>query len=439
MSFWNKIKIRATHFFIWENSQVMEKKIFNSTLVIAFSFMVAMLIYNAIFGTLVLIGLVLFVIVGLGICYYLLRKRNQFKQAYYLFGAFTYPVLAINFFNNDGIDGPTFYIFLLFHLIILSISPIRGYLSWSLINGASFLLLYYIGVFHEDLIPQIYPNKGVVFLDHAITYLACLTGIGFMVATLKEFYRSEKNKVKEKTNELTRMNRSLAKTSSQKDKIITIISHDLKNPLQSIMQTLELINKGDLPPEEMKFIHEELLKITTRTYNMMENILDWSSFELKNKSTRVKEIRLQELFEDTLEILKVIAKQKSISLLIQFKKNPLVRIETDRLLLILRNLVQNAIKFTPTGGQVSLEIDSRNEWVSISIRDNGIGISQDRLTKIFEQDIKSTYGTENEKGTGMGLHLCFQNAEKLGGNIDVVSEEGSGSSFTLTFPDGLSI
>ncbi|WP_092174779.1 sensor histidine kinase [Cyclobacterium xiamenense] len=417
----------------------MEKKIFNSTLVIAFSFMVAMLIYNAIFGTLVLIGLVLFVIIGLGICYYLLRKRNQFKQAYYLFGAFTYPVLAINFFNNDGIDGPTFYIFLLFHLIILSISPIRGYLSWSLINGASFLLLYYIGVFHEDLIPQIYPNKGVVFLDHAITYLACLTGIGFMVATLKEFYRSEKNKVKEKTNELTRMNRSLAKTSSQKDKIITIISHDLKNPLQSIMQTLELINKGDLPPEEMKFIHEELLKITTRTYNMMENILDWSSFELKNKFTRVKEIRLQELFEDTLEILKVIAKQKSISLLIQFKKNPLVRIETDRLLLILRNLIQNAIKFTPTGGQVSLEIDSRKEWVSISIRDNGIGISQDRLTKIFEQDIKSTYGTENEKGTGMGLHLCFQNAEKLGGNIDVVSEEGSGSSFTLTFPDGLSI
>ena len=437
MSFWNKIKTRATHFFIWENSQVMEKKIFNSTLVIAFCFMIAMLIYNAIFGTLVLIGLVLFVIVGLGICYHWLRKRNQFKQAYYLFGAFTYPVLAINFFNNDGIDGPTFYIFLLFHLIILSISPIRGYLNWSLINGASFLLLYYIGVFHKDLIPQIYPSKGVVFLDHAITYLACLTGIGFMVATLKEFYKSEKNKVKEKTNELTRMNRSLAKTSSQKDKIITIISHDLKNPLQSIMQTLELINKGDLPPEEMKFIHEELLKITTRTYNMMENILDWSSFELKNKSTRVKEIHLQELFEDTLEILKVIAKQKSISLRIQFKKNPLVRIETDRLLLILRNLIQNAIKFTPTGGEVSLEIDSHKDWVSISIRDNGIGISQDRLTKIFEQDIKSTYGTENEKGTGMGLHLCFQNAEKLGGSIDVVSEEGSGSSFTLTFPDGL--
>jgi signal transduction histidine kinase len=414
----------------------MEKKIFNSTLVIVFSFMLAMLIYNAIFGSWILIGLVLFVIVGLAICFYWLRWQNQFKYAYYLFGIFTYPVLTINFFYNDGIDGPTFYIFLLFHLILLTISSVRGYLIWSLINAASFLLLYYVGVFREDLIPEMYPNKQVVFLDHAITYLACLTGIGFMVATLKEFYKSQKNKVKEKTKELTRINRSLAKTSSQKDKIITIISHDLKNPLQSIMQTLELINKGDLPPDEMKFIHEELLKITTRTYNMMENILDWSSFELKNKSTRVKEIYLQELFEDTLEILKVIAKQKSISLLINFKKNPLVKIETDRLLLILRNLVQNAIKFTPSGGQVSLEVDSSTEWITVTIRDNGIGISRERLDKIFEQDIKSTYGTENEKGTGMGLHLCFQNAEKLGGTIEVVSEEGAGSSFTLSFPNG---
>lgn len=437
MSIWKKIKTRAIDFFYWENSPVMEKQIFNSTLVIVFLFMLAMMVFNAAIGNLLLTGLSFTVMVGLALCYYLLRRQNQFKNAYYLFGGLTYPILSINFFNNDGIDGPTFYIFLLCHLIILSISPIRSYLFWSLINGLFFLLLYYFGTFHQQWIPKLYNSNELIFFDHAITYLACLAGIGFLVATLKRFYKTQKNKVKIKSNELARINRSLSKTSSQKDKIITIISHDLKNPLQSIMQTLELINKGELPPEEIEFLQTELHKITTRTYSMMENILDWSSFELKNKSIRVKEIRIKDLFEDTLEILKVIAKQKSISLQINYRKNPLVKIETDRLLLILRNLAQNAIKFTATGGEVAIEVSGQKDSVSISITDNGIGISQERLRKIFEQDIKSTYGTEQEKGTGMGLHLCFQNAKRLGGSLDVVSKEGTGSNFTLTIPNGL--
>ncbi|MDN3687832.1 sensor histidine kinase [Cyclobacterium jeungdonense] len=415
----------------------MEKQIFNSTLVIVFVFMLAMMAFNIIIRNWLLTGITFFVIVGLVLCYYLLRNRNQFKYAYFIFGGLTYPILAINFFNNDGIEGPTFYIFILCHLIILTISPIRSYFFWSLINGFSFLVLYYIGTFQNQWVPRLYDSNELIFIDHTITYLACLIGIGFLVATLKRFYRSQKNKVKVKSNELIRINRSLSKTSSQKDKIITIISHDLKNPLQSIMQTLELINKGELPPDEMEFLHEELLKITTRTYNMMENILDWSSFELKNTAIRTKEIRLKELFEDTIEILKVIAKQKSISLSVNYRKNPLVKIETDRLLLILRNLVQNAIKFTASGGQVSMEIFGQKDLVTISIQDNGIGISQERLKKIFEQDIKSTYGTEQEKGTGMGLHLCFQNAKRLGGTLEVVSKEGNGSNFTLTIPSGL--
>ncbi len=437
MNFWKKIKIRAFQIFYWDNTPVMEKQIFNSTLVIVFVFMLAMMAFNIIIRNWLLTGITFFVIVGLVLCYYLLRNRNQFKYAYFIFGGLTYPILAINFFNNDGIEGPTFYIFILCHLIILTISPIRSYFFWSLINGFSFLVLYYIGTFQNQWVPRLYDSNELIFIDHTITYLACLIGIGFLVATLKRFYRSQKNKVKVKSNELIRINRSLSKTSSQKDKIITIISHDLKNPLQSIMQTLELINKGELPPDEMEFLHEELLKITTRTYNMMENILDWSSFELKNTAIRTKEIRLKELFEDTIEILKVIAKQKSISLSVNYRKNPLVKIETDRLLLILRNLVQNAIKFTASGGQVSMEIFGQKDLVTISIQDNGIGISQERLKKIFEQDIKSTYGTEQEKGTGMGLHLCFQNAKRLGGTLEVVSKEGNGSNFTLTIPSGL--
>lgn len=437
MNFWKDIKTYAKHLFFWEKNPIMEKQIFNATLVIVFFFMIAMALFNLIIGNLVLIGLTLFVIAGLLVCFNLLRKKNKYKMAYYVFGLSIYPILAVSFYYNDGIQGPTFYIFLLSHLVILSVSTHGGYVFWTLVNGTFFFILFYIGVFHEAWIPKMYNSKDIIFVDHTLTYAACLTGITFLVLTLKKFYRVQKNKVKEKTNELMQLNRSLSKTSAQKDKIITIISHDLKNPLQSIMQTMELMKSGDLPPEEVSFLHEELSKITSRTYNMMENILDWSSFELKNRSVRVKEIKLKTLIEDTTEIFKVMAKQKQISLLLEYKTNPLVKIETDRLLLIFRNLVQNAIKFTPIGGKVNVEINSNGKLVSISIKDNGVGISEERLKKIFDQDIKSTYGTEQEKGTGMGLHLCFQNAHKLGGRIEVKSVEGNGSLFILTFPDGL--
>jgi signal transduction histidine kinase len=158
---------------------------------------------------------------------------------------------------------------------------------------------------------------------------------------------------------------------------------------------------------------------------------------LKNDATQTKKILIKDLLEDTSEILKVIAKQKNITLQIIYHKNPMINLETDRLLLIFRNLVQNAIKFTPSGGLVKIEVNVEENLLTLAITDNGIGISAQRLKNIFDQEIKSTYGTAQEKGTGMGLHLCFQSAHQLGGEIHVKSTEGVGSVFKLTLPKGL--
>lgn len=234
-----------------------------------------------------------------------------------------------------------------------------------------------------------------------------------------------------------KINKDLKQTNNQKDKIIAIISHDLKNPLQSIIQTLELINSGDLTEEDIKYLRKELLKTTKNTYKMMEDILEWSSFELKNAAKREKKIHIKDLIEDTVEILNVIAKQKSIDLEVNYHQNPLLNLETDRLLLIFRNLVQNAIKFTLSGGHVMVDIYSQEEQLTLQITDNGVGISPKRLETIFEQDIKSTYGTEQEKGTGMGLHMCFQSAHMLSGKLEVESKEGEGSIFKLVIPTGI--
>jgi len=434
---WEKYKKRFNELFFWEGNFVLEKQIFNATIIISLFFMFALLLFNVVIGNIRLLIVSVIVIHILIFCFYLLRKRNRYKHAYYIFSSMGYPLMAIAFYFNDGILGPTFYILLFFHFVVLSISPNRKFFIWSLINGLVFLSLFFVGNFYGEFIPSNYENKALVFLDHSLTYLATMAGIAFLVSTFKNFYVAQKNKVKEKSQELIQMNRDLSRSSAQKDKIITIISHDLKNPLHSIMQTLELINQGDLPKEEMDFLHEELLKITKRTYNMMENILDWSSFEMKNQQVRIKEIEIKQLFDDTLEILKVIGRQKNLEIKVSYIQNPVVRLETDRLLLILRNLVQNAIKFTEPNGTITLEVNAEDEDVVIIVSDNGIGISKERMGKIFDLEIKSTYGTAQEKGTGMGLHLCFQNAKKLGGEIEVESTEGKGSKFVLRIPNGM--
>lgn len=160
------------------------------------------------------------------------------------------------------------------------------------------------------MITQSYTNKDAVFIDHGFTYIVAIIGFTLLINSVRQFYENQRSKVKEQTVAMAKTNSSLQKTSAQKDRIITIISHDLKNPLHSIIQTLKLVNSGMLDEEEVKLLNEELLNTTNRTFQMMENILEWSSFELKNETSQIKKILIKDLIDDTVEILKVIARQK---------------------------------------------------------------------------------------------------------------------------------
>ena len=105
-----------------------------------------------------------------------------------------------------------------------------------------------------------------------------------------------------------------------------------------------------------------------------------------------------------------------------------------KVVLIVRNLLQNAIKFTPTGGEIAFTVQKVEDKVEISVSDSGIGLSEEKLQSLFHLDIQPTYGTESEKGTGLGLYLSRENAKKIGANISVRSEEGKGATFIITLP-----
>ncbi|MCC5936099.1 MAG: HAMP domain-containing histidine kinase [Lunatimonas sp.] len=435
MASWNRMKEQIKSWFFWYRTPVMEKQIFNSMLFIIAVYLVAMGVINIFIGQ-TWLTLISFLTLGpLAFIYYLIRIKNRYQLSLYLFGGLSYPLITINFFLNDGVLGPTSYIFILMNVVLISIAPLKMIPGWTAVNISFFVVLYYLGTYHSSWIPANYTSENYLFIDHVLTYIGSILGITLLLTTLKQYYQFQKSEAEFKRNELALLNRDLNNLNQQKDKIIAIIAHDLRNPLNSILQTLELIDQADsLTAEEMDFIHGELLKNTKRTYRMMENILEWSSFELNRTQNRIRQVDLKSLLQDTLDIMTSIASQKQLTLNVNFNGNPEVNGETDRILLIVRNLIQNAIKFSNKGGTIWCEISSDDRQIIISVEDTGIGIPEQKITNIFQLEIKPTYGTANEKGTGMGLHICYQNALKLGGSIEVRSKEGVGSTFTLRFP-----
>lgn len=415
----------------------MENVIFNGISIITLIYILSMSAVNVVYGQYFLGKLLFGLCFVLIILYYNSRFRRRFKWSYWIFGLLCYPVIALNFYLNDGIAGPTSYVLLMFHIIMMALSSKKYYLFWILYNALTFSVLLYIDVFYPELIPDVYLNVEHVYWDHLITYLVSIVGVFAIISTIKKYYRLQKQENEAKSRELWEVNHALQNSNEQKSKVIALISHDIKSPLNSIVSILEFVKAGELDEEELSLVRKELLTITSHTTKMLDNILDWASFEMQNKELNITENDIKSACENVLTVFAILAAHKDISLKTEYRDNPVVKTDLSRVLLIVRNLLQNAIKFTPTGGEITFTVQQLGGNVEISVSDSGIGLSKEKLENLFLLNIQATYGTEREKGTGLGLYLSNENAKKIGARISVRSEEGKGATFTLTLPQSL--
>ncbi|HLW19105.1 MAG TPA: HAMP domain-containing sensor histidine kinase, partial [Cyclobacteriaceae bacterium] len=237
-----------------------------------------------------------------------------------------------------------------------------------------------------------------------------------------------------KGKELLEVNHRLQNSNDQKNKIIALISHDLRSPLNSILSILEFMQAGELDEEERDVVQKELLTMTSNTKRMLDNILEWASSEMQEKEAMITHSDIKSACESVLSIYEILANHKNIRFTIEYRDNPIIKTDMGRVILIVRNLIQNAIKFTPKGGEISFVVQQVGDNVQISISDTGIGFTNEKLENLFLLDVKATYGTEKEKGTGLGLYLSRENARKIDADISIESKEGKGSTFTLTLP-----
>ena len=225
--------------------------------------------------------------------------------------------------------------------------------------------------------------------------------------------------------------------NASKDKFFSIIAHDLKNPFQTIIGFSEM-QKEEIKSGDKGAIEEYAGLINSsaiQTYRLLENLLEWANSQRGKIPFNPVPINLIETLNEEFSALNEIAKVKNIELKSSLPSDLKIKADKDMIKTILRNLITNAIKFTHKNGLVEVRARIEDGNMEISVSDSGIGMTDETMTKLFRIDANlTTRGTENEKGTGLGLFLCKEFVEKHGGKIWVESESGKGSTFKFFIP-----
>jgi signal transduction histidine kinase len=244
--------------------------------------------------------------------------------------------------------------------------------------------------------------------------------------------------LKESERRYKMISAKLQEINQAKDTFFSIISHDLRAPFDSILGFSEILKNEfkDLNDSEKELYINSLYEASRHVYNLLDNLLQYSRFELGKIVFNPKKISLKDIVERNINVLNRMALKKNISLGAESLEDITVFADEEMLNSILINLISNGIKFTKRGGEVCISARKKGKLAEIIIKDNGIGMNEDTIFKLFQLKInKSRPGTENETGTGLGLFITQKYVEKNGGTLDVVSEVNKGTSFSFTLPE----
>jgi PAS domain S-box-containing protein len=225
--------------------------------------------------------------------------------------------------------------------------------------------------------------------------------------------------------------------NNTKDKLFSIIAHDLRSPFNTILGLTNLLNDkySIYSEEDKKLIVEKLKESSENAFNLLENLLAWSLAQREGIKVTAEKIDLHEIASAQIDVLKNAAILKNIGIDNQISPGTYADADKNMITTVIRNLLNNALKFTHSGGNIILTTLNQNDMVEVSVKDNGVGIETDILKELFKSgDTHTTKGTANEKGTGLGLMVCKEFVETNGGEIWVDSVEGKGSKFSFTLP-----
>jgi signal transduction histidine kinase len=235
-----------------------------------------------------------------------------------------------------------------------------------------------------------------------------------------------------KTNKTIRQQKDeLQKLNDIKNRLFGIISHDLRNPLVTLRSYLSLSDDPSLSADKQASMKNRTREVVTQTTDMLDNLLVWAGSQIKDNAVEIQHTDITEVIQDSIDTVSLQAQQKNIVIRLNEAAEAMALADKNLLSIVCRNLLTNAVKFTPEGGWIDVGVQKKDNHIAIAFTDTGVGMSEQLVQQLQEYKAVSGQGTNNEKGTGLGIFLVKELVQKMKGSLLVQSAEGKGSVFTV--------
>lgn len=277
--------------------------------------------------------------------------------------------------------------------------------------------------------------KQRILIYGALIIMAILLVIMFLIYLSKKKQNQLNRKLHMKKVILEKREIELEEINETKDKLFSIIGHDLRGPISALNELLKLYNNGHVTETEFLEFIPSLVKDVDHISFTLNNLLSWGQTQMNGVITTPSEVDLKTIVRHNMNLLGETARNKSIKIVNEVDDNTIIWSDNNQIDIVIRNLVSNSIKFTPENGIITIAAKEKNKHWQICVRDTGVGMDKETMGKLFSKNENlTTYGTNNEKGTGLGLSLCKEMVEKNNGTIWVDSRLKIGTSFYFTIP-----
>lgn len=377
-----------------------------------------------------------------------LNHRRQYEYAllaYFILYPFFTCVVYLN-----GMNLGSELSFILCSVLSVFFLRHRGYMLFAIaFSMISYFIMYVVWKQFQYGLAS--PNMGVYRINHALglgyilygLYLIKKENTGYQFRILKKNRAlhkknleivAQKEEIGQKARLLKLQTEELKETNAVKNKLFSVISHDLKSPMYALRNLFRNVQQYNMAAHEVKALVPEVLNDLNYTIGLMENLLQWSKSQMNAHKVAKEEVDISGQIEEVMYGLRLQAEAKQITIEHQVEGPVLVCTDRDVVNLVLRNLLSNAIKFTPQGGSIYLGANDMGTFVEVYVQDTGLGMNKETLKKINQNNGFTTKGTASESGTGLGLMLSREFLAKSGGQLHIESEPGQGSIFSFTLP-----
>ncbi|MBT8283582.1 MAG: tetratricopeptide repeat-containing sensor histidine kinase [Muriicola sp.] len=276
-------------------------------------------------------------------------------------------------------------------------------------------------------------QRGLIYAG--IIVMIIFSIITFFIKRAEKIQKRLNTELKAKKEKLEAHEAALTDSNETKTKLFSIIGHDLRGPIGALQGLLQMFTDGEMNKSEFFEFIPKLKSDVDHIYFTLNNLLSWGNSQMNGSTTKASVFSLESIVDENINLLSELSKSKSIKIVSELNSNILIWSDSNQIDIVVRNLISNALKFTPENGMITIKAQEKNDNWEIAVRDTGVGMDKVTVENLFKKNSNiTTYGTNNEKGTGLGLSLCKEMVEKNGGTIWVESALRKGSTFFFTLP-----